>query len=90
LKEYCGSAAQWAQFDSSTAPTVVSCRNTGTAKAMCLFAKQWEYLDQRSLAAVAGSGFPKPDVTYPTYQTFVTMRRTSDLSHGYTMPVTGP
>jgi hypothetical protein len=44
LKEYCGTAAQWVEFDSRAALAGVRCRKTSKSDTVCLFNKQWENL----------------------------------------------
>jgi hypothetical protein len=88
LKEYCGTTAQWAQFDRSIAKAGMSCRNTLKSDAVCLFDKQWEYRDQHQVVAGAGFGFQTdPTQLSPSYQSQVLTQRASDVGNGYTVPV---
>jgi len=59
LNSYCGTTEQWSEFDARIAQVEqgLSCRDVGTPKALCLYAKQWKYADRRQSADFRGYGF---------------------------------
>jgi hypothetical protein len=59
VQSYCGTAEQWAEFDSSIAKVDqgLSCRNVNTSRALCLYAKQWKYANRHLSANFRDYGF---------------------------------
>lgn len=58
VHSYCGSAAQWAEFDSQMAKLDqgFSCRPVKGSQPLCLFARQWEYVGRMN--ALQHGGIP--------------------------------
>jgi hypothetical protein len=54
IRSYCGSPEQWAEFDSRMAQVDqgLSCRRSRTSQPLCLFAKQWNYMDTHRTSRV--------------------------------------
>ncbi len=48
VRSYCGSVAQWHEFDIRMAKRDhgFSCRSVKDSQPLCLFARQWEYVDR--------------------------------------------